>query len=634
MVILEAQNISKSYGVDVILKDVNFKIEDNEKVGLVGKNGAGKTTLFKILSKQLEPDSGSIFISSGKTIGLLSQIVDFDEENTVFEEAMSVFNNIKSIEKRLRELEVLISKETDSLKHNMLLEEYGTLMESFEGLNGYAIDSEVKKVLTGLGIKQEDFNKKVVYLSGGQKTRLSLAKLLLKKPDIMLLDEPTNHLDLDAISFLENFLKEFKGSCIIISHDRYFLDVVTSKTFELIDGIIEEYNGNYTFFINERQKRLEEKLKDYELQQKEIRRLEEMIERFRSFNREKSIKQAESKEKMLNKIERIEKPNLKEKSIGLKFEVKVQSGFDVLTVENLKKSYEKVLFENISFSIKRKERVALIGPNGKGKTTLFKIICGLEDYDMGFVKLGKNLHIGYYDQEQNNLSLEKTVLEEVWDEYPDLTTTQIRNYLAAFLFTGDDVFKPVSSLSGGERARLSLLKIMLKRPNFLLLDEPTNHLDIFSREALERALLEYDGTIFAISHDRYFLNKIFEKILEFDGQSICEYLGNFDYYLQKKNSKDEDIIFTQGKTKTQIREERKKLNEIKRQKKAFEEELKTIESKIEEIENHISSLEEMLCKEEIYSNSEKVIEVTKELNNNKNTLNELYNKWEELINQI
>lgn len=410
--------------------------------------------------------------------------------------------------------------------------------------------------------------------------------------------------------------------------------MVTSKTFELIDGIIEEYNGNYTFFINERQKRLEEKLKDYELQQKEIRRLEEMIERFRSFNREKSIKQAESKEKMLNKIERIEKPNLKEKSIGLKFEVKVQSGFDVLTVENLKKSYDKVLFENIYFSIKRKERVALIGPNGKGKTTLFKIICGLEDYDMGFVKLGKNLHIGYYDQEQNNLSLEKTVIEEVWDEYPDLTTTQIRNYLAAFLFTGDDVFKPVSSLSGGERARLSLLKIMLKRPNFLLLDEPTNHLDIFSREALERALLEYDGTIFAISHDRYFLNKIFEKILEFDGQSICEYLGNFDYYLQKKNSKDEDIIFTQGKTKTQIREERKKLNEIKRQKKAFEEELKTIESKIEEIENHISSLEEMLCKEEIYSNSEKVIEVTKELSRSKNTLNELYNKWEELINQI
>ncbi|KRQ87657.1 putative ABC transporter ATP-binding protein YheS [Caloramator mitchellensis] len=634
MVVLEAQNISKSYGTDVILKDINLKIEDSEKVGLVGKNGAGKTTLFKILSKQIEPDNGALFISNDKTIGYLSQNIEFEITNNVFEEALKVFENVKNIENRLRELELLISSEKDEQKHSELLNEYGILLDKFDMLDGYSIENQVRRILTGLGIPSSDFTKSVVNLSGGQKTRLSLAKLLLKNPDILLLDEPTNHLDLEAIKFLEEFLKEYRGACIIISHDRYFLDVITTKTFELINGTIEEYNGNYTYFINERQNRLEEKLKHYELQQKEIQRLEEMIERFRSFNREKSIKQAESKEKMLDRIERIEKPQVFQNSVKIKFEIKFQSGNDVISLENIKKSFgDKTLFENLSLFIKRGERVALIGSNGKGKTTLFRIICGLIEPDAGFVRLGKNVLIGYYDQEQSNLSEDKTVIDEVWDEYPNLTTTQIRNYLAAFLFTKDDVFKSISTLSGGEKARLSMLKVMLKKPNLLLLDEPTNHLDILSREALENALMDYEGTIFAISHDRYFLNKIFNKIIEFDGSTFSEFIGNFDYYIQKKNTNsDEIVINTVGKTKTQIKDERRKEREKREQQKAKENEIKDIEKQIESLESKISDLESLLCQPDIYSEPDKVVQITKELNSNKDLLSRLYEKWEELLN--
>lgn len=634
MIALSLNNIQKSYGIDTILKNVTFAVNENEKVGLVGSNGAGKTTIFKIICGDVKPDSGDIFIGNGKKVGYLSQNLDLDDNSTVFEETMKVFEALKTIEMRLRELENLMSNsEFDSKEYKKLLNEYGRLQEEYERQNGYGCESFVKGMLIGLGIQSSDFNKKIMHLSGGQKTRVALCKLLLSNPDILLLDEPTNHLDLDAIFFLENFLKDYKGTIIIISHDRYFLDVITTKTFELTDGIIEEYNGSYSYFIAEREKRFEQKMKEYSLQQKEIKRLEEIIERYRSFNREKSIKQAESREKALDRIERIDKPIMDNKSARIEFNVRCRSGNDVLAVENLSKSYgEKVLFQRISFMIRRGEKIALIGENGKGKSTLFKIICGKVSCDDGYVNLGKNVYIGYYDQEQKELSPNKAVIDEIWDEYPNMTVTQIRNCLAAFLFTGDDVFKKVENLSGGEKCRLSLLKLILSKANFLLLDEPTNHLDILSREALEKALLEYEGTIFVISHDRYFLNKVINKIYEMKDGGITEYQGNFQYYLLKKNSKEDEIIVnTEGKTKTEVKEERRKLREIEEQKKKRQEEIKKTEKEIEETDLKIQELQNMMCLEEIYSNPEKAAEINREFEKAKMYLESLYEKWEELL---
>lgn len=638
MTVLSLNNITKSFGTDIILKNITFGINEYDKIGFVGRNGAGKTTLFKILSGEVQPDSGDIFIPKDKTIGYLSQNLALDENLSVFQETMKVFENIKQLESRLRELEVLISdhsQKPDDSYHQKLLKEYGQIQEEYESLNGYGCESFARGVLVGLGIIQEDFNKEVRYLSGGQKTRVALAKLLLKNPNILLLDEPTNHLDLSAISFLENFLKDYKGTIIIISHDRYFLDVITNKTFELADGIVEEYTGNYSYFIMNRQERYEQKLKEYELQQKEIKRMEEMIERFRSFNREKSIKQAESKEKMLDKIERIDRPTLDNKAARISFDVKVKSGNDVLVVDSISKAFgENVLFNNLSFMIRREERVALIGENGKGKTTLFKIICNQLSPDDGYVKLGKNVYTAYYDQEQKDLSYDKIVLDEIWDTYPDMTVTQVRNVLAAFLFTGDDVFKSIESLSGGEKARLSLLKLMLSKPNFVLLDEPTNHLDILSREALENALLDYDGTLLVISHDRYFLNKIINRILELDSNGLTEYPGNFQYYLAKKNApKEEIVVNTTGKTKTEVREERKKLREVQEQKKQIQKELNDVEKNIEKSEQEINNLEGLMCLEEIYSNPQKSIDINNQIKTLKDLLNRLYEKWEELLVQ-
>jgi ATP-binding cassette, subfamily F, member 3 len=636
MISLSLNNISKSYGTEVILKSISFGINEYDKIGLVGRNGAGKTTLFKILCGEIQADSGEMYIQKDKTVGYLSQNLGLDESLTVFEETMKVFENIKQMEIRLRGLEAQIAENSqnyEDAKYDKLLKEYGSVQEEYERHNGYGCESFAKGILIGLGISPEDFSKEVRYLSGGQKTRVALSKLLLKSPDILLLDEPTNHLDLSAIYFLENFLKEYKGTIIIISHDRYFLDVITNKTYELTDGTIEEYNGNYSHFIEQRQERHEQKLKDYELQQKEFKRLEEIIERFRSFNREKSIKQAESREKMLDKIERIDRPTSDNKSARITFESRVRSGNDVLLIDNLSKSYgEKVLFKNLSFMIRREERVALIGENGKGKTTIFKIICGNVDPDDGFVKLGKNVYVGYYDQEQKDINLEKIVLDEIWDAFPNMTVTQVRNALAAFLFTGDDVFKVIGSLSGGEKCRLSLLKLMLSNPNFLLLDEPTNHLDILSREALENALVEYDGTLLVISHDRYFLNKMINRIIELDGNGITEYPGNFQYYLDRKNAPlDEIVVNTAGKTKTEIKDERRKLREVQDRKKQLQKDLNDLEKNIEKTEKEISDLENLMCLEEVYSNPEKSLEVNNQVKNLKDSLNGLYELWEELL---
>lgn len=635
MIILSLNNISKAYGTDVILKDINFAINENEKVGLVGVNGAGKTTLFKILCQELSYDSGSIYIPADKKIGYLSQNLDLDTECTVFQETMKVYKNIKDMELRLREIEGIMSHpdmDYSSTSHEALLKEYGHIQEEYERHNGYGCESFARGILVGLGISPADFDKEVKYLSGGQKTRVALSKLLLKSPEILLLDEPTNHLDLSAINFLENFLKDYKGTIIVISHDRYFLDVVTNKTLELTQGVIEEYNGNYSYFISDRNTRYAMRLKEYENQQKEIDRLEEIIGNFRANTREKSNKQAASRERALEKIERIEKPKIDTKGTRISFNAKIKSGNDVLMIENLSKAFgENQLFKDLSFLIRRGERVALIGENGKGKTTLFRIICGFLQGDNGQARLGRNVFTGYYDQEQRDLSKEKTVLDELWDEYPEMTTTEVRTYLGSFLFTGDDVFKEISLLSGGEKCRLSLLKLMLSNSNFLLLDEPTNHLDMLSREALENALLDYDGTLFVISHDRYFLNKVINRIFELNGEGLTEYLGNFEYYQSKLNaSEDEIIINTAGKTKTEIKDERKKLRDIQEKKKQVEKDLKITEQDITKVENKLKELEELLCQEEIYSNPQKALEVNKDITTQKEKLDLLYEKWEEL----
>ncbi|MEF9951552.1 MAG: ABC-F family ATP-binding cassette domain-containing protein [Clostridium sp.] len=639
MLALSLNKIIKSYGVETILQNVSFTINENEKVGFVGKNGAGKTTLFKILTGELSPDSGDIFIPKDKKVGYLSQNLGLDESSSVFTETMKVYEDILNIEARLRELEILISNSatnSDSDDYDKLLKEYGRLQEEYEKRNGYGCESFAKGILVGLGIGAEYLDTKIGLLSGGQKTRVALSKLLLQNPDVLLLDEPTNHLDLEAINFLEGFLKDYKGTVIIISHDRFFLDVITTKTFELTDGVVEEYRGNYSYYIKERRERYLQKLKDYEIQQKEIERLESMIDKFRSFNREKSIKQAESKEKMLDKIERIDKPTFDDKASRIDFQCKVKSGVDVLIIDELSKSYtDKKLFENISFMIRRGEKVALIGENGRGKSTIFKIIQDNVEPTSGEYKLGKNVEIGYYDQEQKNLSSHKTVLDELWDAYPYIGVKDVRTILGSFLFSGDDVFKDISLLSGGEKARLSLLKLMLSKPNFLLLDEPTNHLDILSREALEDALLEYDGTLFVISHDRYFLNKIINRILELDENNITEYLGNFQYYIDKKNALEDDLVVsTLGKTKTQVKEERKKLKCERDKVKKVKSEIKDIEKTIEKLEKENSTLQEQLCLEEVYSNPETSLRVNTDIANNSTKIEELYTKWEELMEEI
>jgi len=637
MIVLSCKDIHKSYGINVIIDKVTFNINEGEKVGLIGANGAGKTTLFKILAGELEADSGEIFIDKNKKIGYLSQHLSLENNNTIYEELLKVFKDLIELENRIKELEIKLNEPYDRSKeeyHKKIIEQYTTLSDIYNNRGGYTYKGEISKILKGLGFNEEDFNKNINILSGGQKTRVALCKLLLESPDILFLDEPTNHLDLDAIEWLEEYLKSYKGTIIIISHDRFFLDSITTKTLEMINGHINTYNGNYTFFVEQKKKNYEIQLKAYSLQQAEIKRQEEIIEKYRSFNREKSIKAAESREKALEKMEKIAPPDAILKASKIKFETQIKSGSDVLHIENLSKSYgDKKLFYNLNMDIKRGEKTALIGENGRGKTTLFKIIMDKVSQDNGVKVLGKNVNIGYYDQEQSDLHEEKSILDEVWDEFPEMTTTQIRNALAAFLFTGDDVFKTISTLSGGEKCRINLLKLMLSKSNFLLLDEPTNHLDIISREALEDAILNYDGTVLVISHDRYFLNKVVNKIYELKEDGIKEYLGNYSYFVEKKKNplRYEEESINEGKTKTQIQEERKKKRELEKQLKEKQLKIKEIEISIENNENKLLKLQEKLCLEEVYSNPKKSEEINKEILSIENSLKILYSKWEELI---
>ncbi|AKC64118.1 MULTISPECIES: ribosomal protection-like ABC-F family protein [Clostridium] len=639
MVVLSCKNISKAYGVDLILDNLTFNINENDKVGLIGANGAGKSTLFKILTSSLEQDSGDIFIDKSKSLGYLAQHLSLDSNNTIYEEVLDVFHDLIKMEEKLNKLEKLMNEPYDKNNkdyHDKIIKDYTTYTDLYINRGGYTYKGEIHRVLRGLSFEEEDFNKQINILSGGQKTRVALCKLLLQSPDILLLDEPTNHLDLTAINWLEEYLKTYKGTVLIISHDRYFLDEITNQTFELISGHINCYNGNYSKFIDLRKKEYEVKLKAYNLQQSEIKRQEKIIEKYRSFNREKSIKAAESRQKSLDKIEKIDAPDKLPKPVKINFETQIKSGNDILHIENLSKSYGDItLFTNVEMDIKRGEKIALIGDNGRGKTTLLKIIMDKIKKNSGTKYIGKNVFIGYYDQEQSDLNECNTVLDEVWDEFPEMTTTEVRNSLAAFLFTGDDVFKEISKLSGGEKCKVNLLKLMLSKSNFLLLDEPTNHLDIMSREALEDALLNYDGTVLVISHDRYFLNKVIEKIYELNIDGIKEYLGNYDYYIHKKINPNrfdyEAITSGNSKTKTQIHQERKKKKEEEKKLKQEKLKIKNLEKEITDLEEEVNLLQEQLCLEEVYSDSAKSEKINKDIINKQKLIENLYSEWENFM---
>ncbi|WP_297425936.1 ribosomal protection-like ABC-F family protein [Clostridium sp.] len=640
MIVLSCKNICKSYGINTILKDITFSINEGDKVGIIGSNGEGKTTLFKILSKEIGQDDGEVFIDKNKSLGYLAQHLALDSSNTIYDEMLLVFEDLQKLEKKISDLELKMNEpynEENASYHEKIIKDYGTAQDLYENRGGYTYKGEISRVVKGLGFTEDDFSKVISTLSGGQKTRVALCKLLLLNPDILLLDEPTNHLDLEAIEWLEEYLKTYKGTVIVISHDRFFLDAVTTATFQVINGHVNCYNAPYTKSLELMKKDYDAKLKAYNLQQAEIKRQEAIIEKFRSFNREKSIKAAESREKALDKMELVDAPDKEKSASKIKFEASVKSGYDVLHVEKMAKSYgEKKLFSNLSFDLKRGEKIALIGENGRGKTTLFNIIMDKVKSDSGVKVLGVNVNVGYYDQEQSNLNPDKTILNEVWDDFPELTTSELRGFLGSFIFRGDDVFKEINKLSGGERCRVNLLKLMLSKSNLLLLDEPTNHLDIPSREALEDAILSYDGTLIVISHDRYFLNKVINRILELEENGVNEYLGNYSYYTEKKKNPQRFETYeglALGKTKTQLNEERKKKKALEKEAKAKQNEINEIENNITANEEALEKLQEELCKEEVYSNPTESERVNKEIKVLEEKIEKLYEKWEELSSE-
>ena len=632
--VLSCNNISKEFVTGPVLKDVSFHINDNEKAAIVGINGAGKSTLLKIIINEMSADSGDVFLAKGAAIGYLAQHQNIDTEMTIFDVMLEVKKDILELSDKMRDLEAKM-KQAEGAALEDVYEDYSRATHEFELKNGYAYKSEITGILKGLGFDEEDFNRKVNTLSGGQKTRAYLARLLLSKPDIILLDEPTNHLDMKAIGWLETYLKNFNGAVLIVAHDRYFLDGVAEKIIELNNCKATTFLGNYTDYANKKKALREAELKAYLNQQKEIAHQEAVIEKLRSFNREKSIKRAESREKVLDKIERVNKPTEIDASMKISLKPHKESGKDVLNVENLTKSFDEVLFENISFEIKKGERVAIIGGNGTGKTTLLKIINGLLLPDSGKIKLGTNVEIGYYDQEHQVLNADKNLFDEISDDYPYLNNTEIRNVLASFLFTKDDVFKLVGSLSGGEKGRLSLAKLMLSEANFLLLDEPTNHLDITSKEILEDALNNYEGTVLYVSHDRYFINKTATRILDLTNKQLLNYIGNYDYYLEKKETVEAALLTANAVENEQAeasinrqnwqmqKEEQKELRKIQN-------ELKKIEDEVANLEYANSKLEEELANPDIAANVGKLMELHKQKEANDERINELLERWEEL----
>ena len=637
MIVLSCNNLNKSFGIDSILENVSFTVNENDKIGIIGVNGTGKTTLFKVISGIYGYDSGDIYTSKDCEIGYLEQNTNFHSENTIFEEVLEVFNNLIEMEKYLRNLEHQIAKEssnTNSTKLEKLMNEYSHKLELFSDMNGYGYKSEAKGVLKGLGFSDEDMDKPISILSGGEKTRVLLGKLLLKKPTLLLLDEPTNHLDSEAIEWLEVFLKQYKGTVILISHDRYFLDQVVNRIFEIHNKKLKSYNGNYSKFIELSAAEKEIEQKKYEDQQKDIKKQEESIERLKAYGREKHLKRARSKEKALDKVDVLDKPEAYRKKAKIEFNPTVTSGNDVLQIRNVSMGYgERILFKDLNLDIYRGEKVALIGANGIGKSTLFKIIMNELVPLSGEIKFGTNVNVSYFHQEQKTLNLNNTIIDEIWDNNPNLTQTSIRNMLGSFLFEGEEVFKQISTLSGGERARIAILKLILSNANFLLLDEPTNHLDIDSKEVLEQALFGYTGTIFTISHDRYFLNTVVDKVLVLDENGITEYLGNYDYYIEKKKQVQDlsQLEEKEEKTKTQIKDERRKEREQRELEKKNRVKRQNIEKEIEETELKIEELDILLCQEEVYSNPERSKEVSQEKILLEDKLSNLYDEWENLM---
>ena len=630
MILIGANNISKSYVVDEILSNVTFNIQQGDKIGLIGNNGSGKTTLLNILMDDISYDSGEIYKQKDLEIGYLKQITDLNLEKTLYEVCLEVFSEEIKLESKIRQLEQEMSNCSNDAELENILKEYQTLQDRFNKLEGYEFNSRIQGMLKGLGFLANDFDKKIEYFSGGQKSRIQLAKLLLSKPDILFLDEPTNHLDLDATEFLQDFLRDYSGTILLISHDRYFLDKVVNKIFLLENKKVEIYNGNYSKYVVQRQKDLEVRMAAFENQQKEIKRQQDIIEKFSNYGSSRLIKQSQSRQKLLDKMKLLEEPKTVSGKFNLRFKPSIESGKDVLKVENLIKKYDdRLIFENINFDIYKGEKVGLIGSNGVGKTTLFKTILGKTNSENGNVKLGSQVKIGYFDQEQGNFDYKNTVIDEIWNEYPKLTHYEIRNYLAKFMFVGDDIFKEISELSGGERARISLLKLMLSSSNFLLMDEPTNHLDIDSKEVLENALLEYDGTCFIISHDRYFLNRVLDKIIVMEKNKATIYLGNYDYYIEKINeqNKPDEIIEV---SKTQLTKDKKRKKELEKQKSALNKKISDLETKIDEIEEELNELNNLISNPEIYDNKEDMLKLFEEIEIKQNLKEQYYEKWMKL----
>lgn len=631
--ILSCNNISKSFGTDVIIKSCSFNIEDHEKAAIVGINGAGKSTLLKIITGIEPADTGLVTLAKDKTLGYLSQQQNLNSDNTIYDELLSVKQYILDMEAQLRSIENQM-KSADDTALETLKKKYSDLNHEFELNNGYAYKSEITGVLKGLGFAEEDFTLNVNTLSGGQKTRVALGRLLLSKPDIILLDEPTNHLDMESISWLENYLLNYSGAVLIVAHDRYFLDKIVSKIIELDNGNATVFSGNYTDYASKKAILRNMQLKEYLNQQREIKHQEEVITKLKQFNREKSIKRAESREKMLNKMEFVDKPEILNDKMDIKLEPNVISGNDVLTVDNLTKGFDgTVLFDNICFQIKRGERVALIGSNGTGKTTILKLINGIIPADSGSIYLGAKVNIGYYDQEHHVLDPDKTIFDEIRDAYPDLNNTQIRNTLAAFLFTNEDVFKYIKDLSGGERGRVSLAKLMLSNANFLILDEPTNHLDITSKEILENALNSYTGTVLFVSHDRYFINSTATRIIELANKTVVNYIGNYDYYLEKK-----DILGAKPITNNTSKSSSSAISKLnwqeekvkQAQQKKIKNEIKRTEERMALIEAEIEELDNMYADPAISSDTAKLMEIHTRKEALSKELDELYDKWGEL----